>query len=194
MRTVSARYLPGQGLFGTVLIVPGSIGMFRRSTLEEVWLRYSDKSDSGAPRAVTGPFEGDTFAEDFDLALAILSLGGRIVYEPGAISLTKAPDTPFALISQRYRWTRGGMQVLRKFARRAWQDPRLRSPRLLGWLLTTFALDITILPLMHYVGLGCALVLIAAGGNIPLNLGRLLNAPRAAVQVGVVVGPCPDLP
>lgn len=157
-----------QALFGTVLIVPGSIGMFRRSVLEEVWLRYSDKNDSDAPRAVAGPFEGDTFAEDFDLALAILSLGGRIVYEPGAISLTKAPDTHFALVSQRYRWTRGVMQVLCKFARRAWQDPRMLSPRLAGWLAATLVLDTTLLPVLHYFGLGFVLVLVASGGYVPL--------------------------
>ncbi len=161
----------GQGLFGTVLIVPGPIGMFRRSVLEEVWLRYSDKNDSGAPRAVAGPFEGDTFAEDFDLSLAILSLGGNIVYEPGAVSFTNAPETPFALVNQRYRWTRGAIQVLRKFTRRARHDPRILSPRLIGWIGATSALDLTLLPLLHHVALAFVLVLVAAGGNIPLLLG-----------------------
>ncbi len=161
----------GQGLFGAVLIVPGPIGMFRRSMLEEVWLRYSNRSASGTPRAVAGPFEGDTFAEDFDLSLAILSLGGNIVYEPGAVSFTNAPETPFALLNQRYRWTRGALQVLRKFVRRAWHDPRILSPRLTGWILATSALDLTLLPLLHYLGLGFALLLVAAGGNVPLLLG-----------------------
>ena len=161
----------GQGLFGTVLIVPGPIGMFRRSMLEEVWLRYSNTTDSGTPRAVTGPFEGDTFAEDFDLSLAILSLGGNIVYEPGAVSFTNAPETPFALVNQRYRWTRGAMQVLCKFARRAWNDPRILSPRLLGWITATSTLDLTFLPLLHCFGLGFALLLVAAGGSMLLLLG-----------------------
>jgi poly-beta-1,6-N-acetyl-D-glucosamine synthase len=161
----------GQGLFGTVLIVPGPIGMFRRSVLEEVWLRYTSPYALESPRAVTGPFEGDTFAEDFDLSLAILSLGGNIVYEPRAISFTNAPERPFTLVNQRYRWTRGAIQVLRKFLRRARNNPRLLSPRLLGWLGMTCALDVTLLPLLHYFGLGFVLMLVVAGGNIPLLLG-----------------------
>jgi cellulose synthase/poly-beta-1,6-N-acetylglucosamine synthase-like glycosyltransferase len=158
----------GQGLFGTVLIVPGPIGMFRRSVLEEVWLRYTSGQDASKPGAVDGPFEGDTFAEDFDLSLAIHCLGGRIVYEPGAISFTKSPETIFALVNQRYRWTRGAIQVLRKFARRARQDPSLLSPRLLGWLVATCVLDLTILPLLYCLGLSFSLVVISAGGNLPL--------------------------
>lgn len=161
----------GQGLFGSVLIVPGPIGMFRRPVLEEVWLRYSANQDSGGPRAVAGPFEGDTFAEDFDLSLAILSLGGRIVYEPGAVSFTNAPETAFALINQRYRWTRGAMQVLLKFLRRARKEPRILSPRLLGWISATSALDLTLLPVLHFLALGFVLVLLAAGGNLSLLLG-----------------------
>lgn len=158
----------GQGWFGTVLVVPGPIGMFRRSVLEEVWLRYTYSQDTGKTGAVDGPFEGDTFAEDFDLSLAILCLGGRIVYEPGAISFTRAPETPFALINQRYRWIRGALQVLRKLCRRAWRDPHLLSPRLLGWILATYALDLTVLPLLYYLGLGFGLTVLAAGGSLPM--------------------------
>jgi cellulose synthase/poly-beta-1,6-N-acetylglucosamine synthase-like glycosyltransferase len=161
----------GQGWFGTVLIVPGPIGMFRRSVLEEVWLRYTSGQDTSTPGAVAGPFEGNTFAEDFDLSLAVLCLGGRIVYEPAAISLTRAPETLFALINQRYRWVRGAMQVLRKFVQRARRDPHVVSPRLLTWLLATTAVDLTILPLTYYLGLAAMLVVLVTGGNLVLLLG-----------------------
>ncbi len=161
----------GQGLFGTVLIVPGPIGMFRRSAMEEVWLRYAQGRPAAYPGAVEGPFEGDTFAEDFDLSLAILTLGERIVYEPRAISFTKAPESAFALLNQRYRWMRGAMQVLRKFAQRSRNNRQGASPRLLFWLTITCALDLTVLPVVYYLGLAFLLLLLAAGGNLPLMLG-----------------------
>ena len=160
-----------QGMFGTVLIVPGPIGMFRRSVLEEVWLRYTAGHAARRPGAVEGPFEGDTFAEDFDLSLAILSLGGRIGYEPGAISFTKSPETAFALMNQRYRWTRGAIQVLRKYFRRARQQPRLLSPRLVGWIAATCALDLMVMPLLYGLGLLFSLLVISAGGNLTLLAG-----------------------
>lgn len=115
----------GQGLFGTVLIVPGPIGMFRRCVMEDVWLRYTREKEPTSPGVVDGPFEGDTFADDFDLSLAILSLGEQIVYEPRAISFTTAPTSTFALLNQRYRWLRGAMQVLRRFSQRPQTDPQL---------------------------------------------------------------------
>jgi cellulose synthase/poly-beta-1,6-N-acetylglucosamine synthase-like glycosyltransferase len=152
-----------QGLTGSVLIVPGPIGMFRRSGMEAVYLRYGDLPDPAAGE-VPGPFEGDTFAEDFDLSLAVLSLGGRIDYEPSAVSRTQAPDTPMALINQRYRWCRGMMQVLRKYLRRAWSDPSLASGRVLAWIGVTYLLDLLVLPMVYLVVLTGTLAYLAAGG------------------------------
>ena len=130
-----------QSFSGTVLIVPGPIGLFRRSVLEEVFIRYGMAAVPDRPGHVAGPYEGDTFAEDFDLTLAILSLGGRIVYEPEAVSHTKAPETAFQFLNQRYRWQRGNIQVLRKLFRRARSSPEMPSPRLIAWLIATFGLE-----------------------------------------------------
>jgi len=174
----------GQGLFGTVLIVPGPIGMFRRSAMEEVWLRYTRGKCPTHPGAVEGPFEGDTFAEDFDLSLAILSLGERIVYEPRAVSCTNAPDSVLALLNQRYRWSRGAMQVLRKYGRRLREDPQITSPRLLFWLTLTCALDLAVLPLVYFLGLAFLLLLIAAGGNLSLMLGMFVAFILTHVNAG----------
>jgi len=153
----------GQGLFGTVLTVPGPIGLFRRSVLEEVWLKYGDPDEPTGPGAVAGPLSGDTFAEDFDLSLAVLCLGARIVYEPAAISYTKAPDTHFALINQRYRWIRGNMQVLKKFVHRARSDLSVLSPRLVAWVAATCAVDLLLTPLLYYLGLILVLILVVEG-------------------------------
>lgn len=86
-----------QGLFGLVNIVPGPIGFFRRSVLEAV-----------------GGYSKDTFAEDCDLTLKILSQGWKVRYEPDALAWTEVPETWLDLVKQRYRWTRGIIQSIRK--------------------------------------------------------------------------------
>lgn len=129
---------------GTVLVVPGPVGLFRRHALEEVYLRWGRLSGPQKPGVYEGPFEGDTFAEDFDLTIALLGLGYKIVYEPRGVSHTSVPSTLGTLINQRYRWFRGNMQALRKFARRAWHHPELRQPWLVAWLMGTYVPDLAL--------------------------------------------------
>ena len=86
-----------QGFVAAVNIVPGPVGMFRREALEEV-----------------GGYDTDTFAEDADLTVKMISAGWRVVYEDGAIAWSEAPERWIDLVQQRYRWTRGILQALRK--------------------------------------------------------------------------------
>ncbi len=86
-----------QGFFRIVNIIPGPIGIFRREVLEQV--RF---------------YSPDTYAEDCDLTLDILMHGWRVKYEPEAIAYTEAPETLGDLYRQRYRWTRGILQSIRK--------------------------------------------------------------------------------
>ncbi|MGD2045625.1 MAG: glycosyltransferase [Gemmatimonadota bacterium] len=86
-----------QGFVAAVNIVPGPVGMFRRETLEEV-----------------GGYETDTFAEDADLTLKLMAAGWRVVYEDAAIAWSEAPERWIDLVQQRYRWTRGILQAIRK--------------------------------------------------------------------------------
>jgi len=86
-----------QGFVRVVNIIPGPIGLFRRRVLQEV-----------------GGYDRDTFAEDADLTLKILSAGYHIVYEDRAVAWTEAPEKVLDLIKQRYRWTRGILQAVRK--------------------------------------------------------------------------------
>lgn len=86
-----------QAWLGSVNVVPGPIGIFRRSVLDRV-----------------GGYDSDTFAEDFDLTVKILADGWRIHYEPKAIAFTEAPEELLEIIKQRYRWSRGILQTLRK--------------------------------------------------------------------------------
>jgi cellulose synthase/poly-beta-1,6-N-acetylglucosamine synthase-like glycosyltransferase len=86
-----------QGYLRVVNIIPGPIGIFRRDVLLSV-----------------GGYDVDTFAEDADVTLKILTSGWHIAYEERAIAYTEAPETFLQLIKQRYRWTRGILQALRK--------------------------------------------------------------------------------
>jgi poly-beta-1,6-N-acetyl-D-glucosamine synthase len=86
-----------QGFIAAVNIVPGPVGLFRREALQEV-----------------GGYDTDTFAEDADLTLKLVAAGWKVVYEDTAIAWTQAPETWLDLIQQRYRWTRGILQSLKK--------------------------------------------------------------------------------
>lgn len=95
-----------QGFFRMVNIIPGPIGIFRKSALEKV-----------------GGYDHDTFAEDCDLTLKLLLEGWQVNYEPGAIAYTEAPEKMLDLLKQRYRWTRGILQAISKHKSRL-VDPR----------------------------------------------------------------------
>lgn len=86
-----------QSLVKLVNIIPGPIGLFRKKAIEE-----------------SGYYSDETFAEDADLTLKILANGWNIYYEPNSISYTEAPEKLSQLLKQRYRWTRGILQSIRK--------------------------------------------------------------------------------
>jgi cellulose synthase/poly-beta-1,6-N-acetylglucosamine synthase-like glycosyltransferase len=86
-----------QGFVAAVNIVPGPVGLFRREALEEV-----------------GGYDTDTFAEDADLTLKMVATGWKVLYEDTAIAWTEAPERWLDLVQQRYRWTRGILQSLKK--------------------------------------------------------------------------------
>lgn len=86
-----------QGFVAAVNIVPGPVGIFRREALEEV-----------------GGYASDTFAEDADLTLELVSSGWKVFYEEDCVAWTLAPESMVDLVQQRYRWTRGLLQAARK--------------------------------------------------------------------------------
>ena len=89
-----------QSMIRLVNIIPGPIGVFRKKAIEDA-----------------GYYSSDTFAEDADLTVKIIAAGWKIYYEPNSISYTEAPATLQQLLKQRYRWTRGILQSLRKHKR-----------------------------------------------------------------------------
>jgi len=86
-----------QSIVKLVNIIPGPLGLFRKQAIVDA-----------------GWYSSDTFAEDADITLKIIRAGWRVEYEPDAKSFTEAPDKIVDLLKQRYRWTRGILQAVRK--------------------------------------------------------------------------------
>jgi cellulose synthase/poly-beta-1,6-N-acetylglucosamine synthase-like glycosyltransferase/peptidoglycan/xylan/chitin deacetylase (PgdA/CDA1 family) len=80
--------------------VPGAIGAFRRTALQQI-----------------GGMSDDTLAEDTDVTMALCRAGWNVVYEERARAWTEAPATLRQLWLQRYRWSYGTMQALWKHKR-----------------------------------------------------------------------------
>jgi cellulose synthase/poly-beta-1,6-N-acetylglucosamine synthase-like glycosyltransferase/peptidoglycan/xylan/chitin deacetylase (PgdA/CDA1 family) len=80
-------------LLNCITVVPGALGAWRKKAID-----------------AAGGITADTVAEDADLTIAIRRLGWRVSYDEEAIAWTEAPETPGALIRQRFRWTFGTLQ------------------------------------------------------------------------------------
>lgn len=76
-----------------ITVVPGAIGAFRKSAIEEA-----------------GGFATDTLAEDCDLTIRILRNGYSIKNCTEAVAITEAPETVSQFMKQRFRWSYGIMQ------------------------------------------------------------------------------------
>jgi len=96
---VTAQNLERSALatFGAMMVVPGAVGAWRRSALEEV-----------------GGYPHDTLAEDQDLTIAVQRRGWQVAYDQDAVAWTEAPESFKALIKQRFRWAFGTLQCLWK--------------------------------------------------------------------------------
>jgi cellulose synthase/poly-beta-1,6-N-acetylglucosamine synthase-like glycosyltransferase/spore germination protein YaaH/peptidoglycan/xylan/chitin deacetylase (PgdA/CDA1 family) len=100
-------------LLNCITVVPGALGAWRRQAIE-----------------ASGGITADTVAEDADLTVAIRRLGWRISYEERAIAWTEAPETPGALVRQRFRWTFGTLQSFWKHSSTLFR----RRYGTLGWI------------------------------------------------------------
>jgi poly-beta-1,6 N-acetyl-D-glucosamine synthase len=159
-----------QGFLNAVNIVPGPIGLFRREVLISV-----------------GGYDRDTFAEDADLTLKILTAGWKIRYEPRAVAWTEAPERLIDLIQQRYRWTRGILQAMGKHKRTL----LMPVPDVPLWLsLVQMGFEATLWPIMNVYGhLFFAYVAVAFGMSEMLlawwTLLTLLDLVAALASVGM---------
>ncbi len=96
---VTAQNLERRALaaLGAVTVVPGAVGAWRRSTLEQL-----------------GGYPSDTLAEDQDLTIGAQRAGWRIEFDPDARAYTEAPETVSGLLKQRFRWSFGTLQCIWK--------------------------------------------------------------------------------
>lgn len=108
----------GQAFLKLVNIIPGPIGMFRKEAMKRV-----------------GYYDHDTFAEDCDITLKLIDKGYKIDYEPDAIAYTEAPEELLQLIKQRYRWTRGILQAIRKHKNYLWSFRANKSMFFVMWYM-----------------------------------------------------------
>jgi poly-beta-1,6 N-acetyl-D-glucosamine synthase len=107
-----------QGFFRMVNIIPGPIGLFRKSALLEV-----------------GLYDHDTYAEDCDLTLKLLMAGHKVRYERRCVALTEAPEDLLDLLKQRYRWTRGILQAVKKHSRLLWNPSLAPANSFILWYM-----------------------------------------------------------
>jgi cellulose synthase/poly-beta-1,6-N-acetylglucosamine synthase-like glycosyltransferase len=171
-----------QGATGSVMIVPGPIGLFRREALERVQAE-NERTHGCEDGDVRGPFSPLTFAEDFHLSLSMLSLGYRVEYEPHAIAHTKAPSTLTGLISQRYRWNRGTMQVVLWYLHRTLHGGK--SPlKVKTWIAAAFIPDFFFFPALYFIVLASMLFYFIQGGS----LSSLAPWAAAACLINVMTG------
>jgi cellulose synthase/poly-beta-1,6-N-acetylglucosamine synthase-like glycosyltransferase len=61
-----------------------------------------------------GGFSSKVYLEDMDLALKLIKKGYKIHYISDAIALTHAPEKIKDLAKQRFRWLRGGIQMMKE--------------------------------------------------------------------------------
>jgi len=80
-----------------ITVVPGAISAIRKHAIDEA-----------------GGLSLQTLAEDTDLTLSLHKHRQRIVYVPGAIAWTEAPESVRTLARQRFRWAYGTLQCLWK--------------------------------------------------------------------------------
>ena len=113
----------------------------------------------------SGGWQSDTLAEDLDLSYRAQLNGWRIAYVPNVVIPGELPAQIAAFKQQQYRWTRGGIQVLRKS---------------FIWLLTSKQLSIeqrlmAFLQLSGY--LSYPLILLALISSLPVTLDKGLGIP-----------------
>lgn len=81
--------------FGATVMVPGALGAFKKSVLEE-----------------SGKYDKSTLVEDFDTTIKVLKLGFIVQGSSKSTSYTEVPTTLSDFFKQRKRWYRGNLQVV----------------------------------------------------------------------------------
>ncbi|MDD5338017.1 MAG: glycosyltransferase family 2 protein [Dehalococcoidales bacterium] len=135
-------------VFGSVSVVPGALGAYRREVMK-----------SG------GYYDPDTLVEDFDLTVKALKTGLIVQASTSAISYTEAPKSIKDMIKQRLRWYRGNFQAIWKhrdilFNSRFGFLQRLSFPHMV--------ISMIFLPLSGWVNVGAIIMVLIQGDGMVL--------------------------
>ncbi len=135
-------------VFGSVTVVPGALGAYRREIMQ-----------SG------GFYDPDTLVEDFDVTIKALKTHQIIQASSSAVSYTEAPKTIKDFIKQRQRWYRGNFQTIWKhrdviFNSRFGFLQRLSFPH--------FIISMLFLPVAGLVNIGATIMMIIQGDGLVL--------------------------
>lgn len=133
-------------VFGSITIVPGALGAFRKSFLAEA-----------------GAYGKDTIVEDFDQTIKLLKAGLITQGSSKATAYTEAPNTLKDFVAQRKRWYRGNIQVLKR------HSDALTNPRF-GYLqrlsLPYLFLGMVVTPIIGFVATANAILGIIMGDGL----------------------------
>ena len=133
-------------IFGSITIVPGALGAFRKSFLIEA-----------------GAYGKDTIVEDFDQTIKLLKAGLITQGSSQATAYTEAPNTLKDFVAQRKRWYRGNIQVLRR------HSDALTNPRF-GYLqrlsLPYLFLGMVVTPVIGFIATANAILGVILGDGI----------------------------
>jgi poly-beta-1,6 N-acetyl-D-glucosamine synthase len=130
---------------GCMQVISGAIGAFRRVDLTAI-----------------GGFSDDTIVEDMDVTVAMASAGRHVRFAGRAVAFTEAPIGLRDWAHQRYRWTFGGFQVLRKHRAILFQ----RSQGSIGTVGLPFFLAFPWIDVAVSLLLVAAVVLVVMGGSL----------------------------
>ncbi len=133
-------------IFGSITIVPGALGAFKKSFLIEA-----------------GAYGKDTIVEDFDQTIKLLKAGLITQGSSKATAYTEAPNTLKDFVAQRKRWYRGNIQVLKR------HSDALTNPRF-GYLqrlsLPYLFLGMVVTPIIGFIATANAILGVIMGDGL----------------------------
>ncbi len=109
--------------FRNSIIFAGTMGLVRRSAMEQI-----------------GGWDETVITEDAEASLRMLAAGGRGIFMPRVFGHGLMPLTYEGLRKQRYRWSFGGIQIIRKHWRQLlpWSESALTQRQRRDYLLGGF--------------------------------------------------------
>ena len=129
-------------LFGTVMVIPGAFGAFRKSAVVR---------EKG--------YDRDTVTEDFDLTVRLLKRHGNIASSSSGVVYTEVPSTLKGLYRQRMRWNTGTFQTVYKHRDALW-NKGFRNLHSVGFPLMLLSL---FNPFASFLSIVAGVILAAAG-------------------------------